>query len=220
MRKGRSQALTIQLRLPMNRRAFLQTGILAASTFSLGCTLLHGADKKLGRHSLTEFKEITEKARAKVAALKPTGKPLSEKDKMLILEMAIGGMLQLQLSKVTFQKSSSEDVRVYARAELEEQEGMAEKLKEIAVGAKNVTLPTALDDEGKKKTARLEELSGSELDREFLSTVGIQGHESLKATMTKVSNSADDTTLKTVAKLSLPLIAIHLEVSRSEAATV
>jgi putative membrane protein len=197
------------------RREFLQTAILTAAGVTLITPLTRAAAGYVGRLPAPEFVKLNADAGAKMAGVKPDKAALSKDDDMLIKEIAMGGAMQLELSKVAVTKASSEDVRIYAQAEVDEQTGLSAKLKEIAT-AKGVALPEGPDDETKKMVTKLQEKSGKDFDRAYLKEVGVEGHEKLKKTMTKVKAGATDGTLKVVADLALPLIETHLQAAQDE----
>jgi putative membrane protein len=174
-------------------------------------------DSKVGKLEPAEFKKINSEAGAKVKALKTDDKAVSDSDKQLVEEIALGGMLQLEASELALKKTRSADVRLIAEAEVEEQKGLAAKLKEFAA-ATGIKLPDALKDRGKKLMGDLKEAKS--MDRSYLEECGIKGHEALKKTMTKVKKEAEDPMLKALAEAALPLIEVHLTVAKDEMKTL
>ncbi|MEA3212403.1 MAG: putative rane protein [Chthoniobacter sp.] len=199
----------------MKRRNFITTATLATAGAVLGPNLFAAHDGKIGKIDPAEWTKINMEAGEKVKAIKPGAEKLSDGDQNLMLEIAAGGMMQLELSKAALAKATSADVKAYAQAEVDEQTGLAAKLKEIA-GAKGVTLPEAPDDKTKKAVEKLNAKSGADFDREYLQESGVDGHQALEKTMSKVESKAADATLKTVASTALPLIKTHLQAARDE----
>jgi putative membrane protein len=199
----------------MNRRSFLQTSALAAASVTFTSVVARAADGKVGKHDPAEWDKINKAAAQKVAAIKPTGDPLSDDDQKLMLEIAAGGMMQLVVSKVAVEKATDADVKLLAQAEVEEQTGLSAKLKEIAT-AKKVTLPEAPDAKTQDMLKMLNGQSGAEFDRAYVEQSGVKGHQALNATMEKVESKAKDAALKALAAAALPLIKTHLEASRAE----
>ena len=74
-------------------------------------------------------------------------------------------------------------------------------------------------DEFKKINAELEK-GGEESDRGYLKRSGVDGHQKLMKTMTKVKMNAKDTFLKALAENALPLIEIHLTVAKDEVSSL
>lgn len=169
----------------------------------------------IGNISMEEFMRINAEGGAKVAAITPTSAPLSRDDQKMMLEVAMGGMMQLEVSRAALGKVTSPEARTLAQAEVEEQTALGEKLKEIAA-AKNVTLPTEPDSKTRSMIAKMQERSaGMDFDRYYVRESGVKGHEKLDKTMSKVQSRAADETLKTLAATALPLVRTHLQVSRA-----
>ncbi len=199
----------------MKRRLLLRSAGFTAMGLSIGVSTAKD-DSKVGKLSAENFKKANADAGAKVKALKPDSAALSEEDKELLDHIAIGGMMQLQASTLALEKVESADVKLIAEGEVEEQKGLAAKLKEFAA-AKNLKLPTELNDKGRKMLSELKENTES-VDRKYLEESGVKGHEELRKTMTKVKSEAKDPMLKALAETALPLIETHLSVSKDELA--
>ncbi|MEA3213551.1 MAG: putative rane protein [Chthoniobacter sp.] len=199
----------------MNRRNFITTATLVTAGAVLAQNAFAAHDGKIGTIDAAEWTKINLEAGEKVKAIKPGAEKLSDADQKLMLEIAAGGMMQLELSKAALAKATSADVKAYAQAETDEQTGLAAKLKEIA-GVKGGTLPETPDDKTKKAVEKLNAKSGEDFDREYLQESGVDGHQKLEKTMSKVESKATDATLKTVASIALPLIKTHLQAARDE----
>jgi putative membrane protein len=172
-----------------------------------------GSTTMVGKESAQEFDSQNKKGAAAVSAVSPTNAKLSSADQSLMMEVAKGGMMQLEVSKVAQQKATNPEVRQLAQAEVEEQTGLSAKLKEIA-DAKGVTLPTTPDAETQAMVTKLQGMSGAELDRMYVMESGVKGHEKLDKVMSKVESSASDASLKGVAKAAHPLVKTHLKVAK------
>ena len=202
----------------MNRRQFIGTATLATTALAF-TQMAFAAPGMMGKLSPDDFDKINKKGNTQLAALEPTKEPLSEADTKLLMEVAMGGMMQLQLSQVAVKKATSPDVMMYAKAEVEEQTGIKAKLMEVAK-AKGVALPKATSEKAAKELTKLEELSGAEFDKAYLKESGVAGHKMLQATMTKVEAKAQDATLKAMAMTALPVIKMHLQVAEDELSDV
>jgi len=172
-----------------------------------------GSTNMVGRESQQEFNNQNKKGAAAVSAVSPTTAKLSSADQSLMMEVAKGGMMQLEVSKVAQQKATNPEVRQLAQAEIDEQTGLSAKLKEIA-DAKGVTLPDTPDAETQAMVTKLQGMSGAELDRMYVTESGVKGHEKLDKVMSKVESSASDTSLKGIAKAAHPLVKTHLKVAK------
>lgn len=199
----------------MNRRHLLLTAPLATACLAFPHLLRAAQDGKVGKHSADEWTELNRKADAEVKAIKPDSADLSAADQQLVLDIAAGVILQLELSRIALVKATRVDVKDYARAEVAEQTSLAEKLKEIA-GAKGLAIPETPDEKTQKALDEFTRTSAADFDQTYLEKVGIEGHESLALTMGKVQTEAGDPALKQLAMVALPLISVHLQAARDE----
>jgi len=199
----------------MNRRHCILTTTLAAAGSALTPWAFAAHDGKIGAIEASEWTRINREAAEKLKAIKPDSTELSKADQELLTEIAIGGMIQLELSRVAAANATSGDVKAYAEAEVEEQTGLAAKLKEIA-GAKGAILPELPADKMKEAIDKMKAVDAPEFDAVYLGASGVDGHQGLEATMKKVQSSADDGILKQVAETALPLIRIHLQAAKDE----
>ncbi|WP_341408127.1 DUF4142 domain-containing protein [Luteolibacter soli] len=202
----------------MTRRFLLKSGGFTAVGLALSLPASAKDDGKPGKLDANAFTKANEQAGAKLKALQSDASSLSKGDKSLVDEIAFGGMMQLQASELALDKSKSADVKMIAKAETEEQKGLASKLEEFAK-KKGVKLPTELNDKGRKLLADLK-ASGDGFDRAYLEGSGVNGHKELRKTMSTVRDKAADPMLKALAEIALPLIEIHLTVSEDEVETL
>jgi putative membrane protein len=200
----------------MNRRFLIKSAGFTAMGLSLSAVAIGADDSKPGKLDAAEFKKINTEAGAKVDALKPDSSKLSDADKNLAGEIALGGMMQLKAAELALETSKSPDVKLIAEGEAGEQRGLAAKLKEFAA-TKDIQLPGDLDEKGQKLISEIKD-AGDKFDRAYLEKSGVAGHEELKKTMTKVKAEAKDPLLKALAETALPLIEVHLTVAKDEVA--
>jgi putative membrane protein len=195
---------------------------------ALLCAAVNGQDNsstmtpkngKIGNVTVANFQQANQKGNQAVAAVKPNSTPLSSEDQQLMTEVANGGQLQLALSKAALPKVQSPEAKLLAQSEVEEQTGVAAKLKEIAT-AKGVTLPEGPDAKASTTISALDAMSGVAVDAYYVKESGVNGHVLLEQTMTKVKSSAKDPALKQLADATLPVIRMHLQVSRAVSQTM
>ena len=180
----------------------------AQSTSRSGAT-----GETIGSMSREEFDQINDKGAATVAAITPSSDSLSQSDEQLMLQVAMGGMMQLEVSRIASENATDKEVLVMAEAEVEEQTGLSDKLQEIA-DAKGLTLPSEPDAETQALVERLENLSSDEFDREYMQQSGVTGHEQLDEVMSRVQAEAEDPALRELAAAAHPLVLTHLQISR------
>jgi putative membrane protein len=169
---------------------------------------------KIGNMTIEAFNSVNAKGNQTVSAITPTSTALSAADKQLLTKIATGGQRQLAISQAVLANVTNPQVKLLATSEVEEQTGIAAKLKEIAT-AKGATLPEGPDAAAQQLVTQAQNLKGAELDAFYLDQSGIKGHELLQQTMTTVSTTAKDPTLKELAVGTLPVIRTHLSVSKS-----
>ena len=201
--KNNVLASALLLAITMTTGAFAQQNSMPAG----------GSTMMVGKESKAEFDRMNKKGAAAVAAVKATSAQLSAADKDLMMQVAMGGMMQLEVGKVAVQKATNEAVRQLAQAEVEEQTGLSAKLKEIAA-AKGVTLPATPDAATQSMISKMQTASGSEFDKMYVQESGVNGHEKLDTVMSTVESGAGDKSLKDLAKAAHPLVKAHLKVSR------
>lgn len=176
-------------------------------------TMNTGSTTTVGKESKAEFDRMNQKGAAAVSAVPATAAKLSSADQNLMMQVAKGGMMQLEVSKIAAQKASNAEVRQLAQAEVDEQTGLSAKLQEIAT-AKGITLPTTPDAETQATLTKLQSMTGMSFDRMYVTESGVKGHEKLDKVMSTVHSSASDASLKGVAKAAHPLVKAHLKVAR------
>lgn len=184
---------------------------------SLGVTAASAKPGMIGKMPAADFAKVNKEAGAKVEAITAGGKALSKGDAALLKDIATGGMMQLEVSRLAVKMAKSDDVRTIAQAEVEEQTVLGAKLKEIAK-AGGAELPEEPDATTKEMVAKLKAKSGADFDKAYLEESGVEGHELLKSTMNRVREKADDAAIKNIATTALPLIETHLQVSKDEMA--
>ncbi len=166
----------------------------------------------IGNMSREQFDVANENAAQTVAAVNPTIESFSESDWQLLLQVAVGGTMQLELSRVAADMATDEEVLALAKAEVEEQTGLSDKLKEFA-DTKSLTLPSKPDEKTQEMIKHLQNLPGAEFDLAYVRASGVMGHEKLDAVISKVEAEAADPDLINLAAAAHPLILVHLQVS-------
>lgn len=167
----------------------------------------------VGRTSKMDFERMNKEGASMVSAITPSSAKLSKMDEDLMMQVAMGGMMQLEASRIAVQKASSPEVREMAQAEVEEQTGLSAKLQEIA-SAKGITLPSKPDAKTQAMLAKMQAMSGAALDRHYVQAHAVKGHEMLDRVMSKVESKGQDANLMAVAKAAHPLVKTHLKVAR------
>lgn len=167
----------------------------------------------VGRTSKMDFERMNKEGASMVSAITPSSAKLSKMDEDLMMQVAMGGMMQLEASRIAVQKATSPEVREMAQAEVDEQTGLSAKLQEIA-SAKGITLPSTPDAKTQAMLTKMQGMSGAALDRHYVQAHAVKGHELLDRVMSKVESKGQDANLMAVAKAAHPLVKTHLKVAR------
>lgn len=172
------------------------------------------AGSMIGNMSRAEFDRLNAEGNAKVAAIKPTSTPLSKADQKLLAQLAMGGLMQLQMSQAALDRVQRDDVKVLAQSEVEEQTGVSAKIQEIVSAKGMQPMSTELSAATTQIQERMAATSGTELDRYYIRNSGVKGHEGLMATGQKILSKAQDPALKALAAATAPVIKMHMQVSQ------
>lgn len=170
---------------------------------------------RVGKMRVSAFDEANARGAQAVAAIIPSNTALSSADQSLMNQVAVGGMRQLKISQAVLEKASSDEVRVLAQSEVEEQTMVANKLNEIA-RAKGAALPPGADAETMALVDRIRNMTAEEVNLFYIRESGIRGHELLRETMKMVNRTADDDDLESLAEATLPVIKTHLKVAKQQ----
>lgn len=184
-----------------------------SNTGTMSSEMMTASGDTIGNLPRAEFERINAQGAATVAAITPTSDKLSRSDEKLMMEVAMGGSMQLEVSRAALSKVTSADAKYLAQAEVDEQTALSSKLREIAT-AKGVTLPAEPNPKAQSLISKMDGKSGMELDTYYIKESGVKGHEKLEKTMSKVQARAADPNLKALASAALPLVQTHLQVSR------
>lgn len=196
----------------MNRRLLLSTSFaLAAAALPLAAQ----TSSSPGGMSAVQLERVNDLALRDLIDLRPTADVFSEPDLALFQQIALGSMLQLELSRAAAVRSQASDVRQMAQTMVNQQSVLADKLKEIAE-AKGANLPSTVDPAGQRRIAELQALSGRELDSAYLREAGVATQQEFVKTLNKVRTEARDATLRKLAGLMLPLTRIHQQAAEGE----
>jgi putative membrane protein len=143
---------------------------------------------------------------------------LSAHDKMFMRKAAQGGLEEVELGQLVSQKTQNDDVKQFAQRMVQDHTRANEELKALAQ-QKGVTLPTDLDAEGKAMKAKLEKLSGDQLNKAYMHGMVLDHNKDVHEFRTE-SKMAKDSDLKSWAEKTLPTLEDHLRQAKTDAAKV
>ncbi len=140
---------------------------------------------------------------------------LSAKDKAFVKKAAQGGLEEVELGKMVAEKAKSQDVKDYAQKMVDDHTKANDELKSLAQ-QKGLTLPTDMDAQGKAVKARLEKLSGEQLDRAYMQSM-VKDHTKDVSEFKQESTMAKDSDVKSFAGKTLPTLQEHLKMAKQVA---
>jgi putative membrane protein len=140
---------------------------------------------------------------------------LDQEDRTFLGEAAIGGMAEVELSKIA-QKSANADVKRFAERMIEDHTRANEQLASIAAGL-GVEMPKTLDSEHERMRAKLQALHGKAFDDQYMHDM-VEDHDKAVRLFQQEERSGHNTELKQFAQGTLPTLEEHqkmaLELSR------
>jgi putative membrane protein len=140
---------------------------------------------------------------------------LSAKDKEFVMKAAKGGMQEVELGQLVADKAQSDDVKQFAKRMVDDHSKANDELKSLAQ-QKGITLPTDLGADGKAMKAKLEKLSGAQLDKTYMQHMVMDHNKDVKEFQTE-SQNAKDSDLKSWAQKTLPTLQDHLKQAKDVA---
>jgi putative membrane protein len=125
---------------------------------------------------------------------------------------AISGMAEVELGKLALEKAKDAKVKDFASMMVKDHGKANEELKAIAK-AKNMTLPTSLDQEHQTKLEELRSKSGADFDKSYAAAM-VEGHQKTLALMEQGSN-LQNAELRGFAGKTSPVVKHHLDMINS-----
>ena len=133
--------------------------------------------------------------------------PASEQDAKWAVDVANGGMTEIELSKLAQTKATSQRLKNFANMMVTDHTAASDKLKQIAA-AKNIALPDKLSNDSQKKLDNLNKKSGKDFDKAYMDDM-LAGHKNAVDKFQKGSSDLQDADLKNFAAQTLPTIQMH-----------
>lgn len=121
-----------------------------------------------------------------------------------------GDQSDIQMGQVAQEKSQSNDVKQLAQKLVKDHTQMDEKWFKPLANQLGVSLPKGPSKKDKKMTQKMEALSGSDFDTQYL-TMMLKDHEKDLKEFKDEANSAQDPSVKQVAQQGAGVISQHLQ---------
>lgn len=177
--------------------------VMAVSALAFQACNGGNKDAKESADSLNMAKDTTTNTAA------TGGIAVDEADAKFTTEAAVGGMAEVEFGKLALEKSSNPQVKEFATMMVKDH-GMANTELMAIAKQKNITLPSTVDDEHKKKMEDLSKKTGTDFDKAYVSAM-VDGHKSTLKLMEDESKDGKDADLKAFATKTAPIVQSHLQ---------
>lgn len=125
-----------------------------------------------------------------------------------LVKAANGGMAEVALAELAKDKVASAAVKEFAGMMITDHGAANDKVKALAA-ARNVTLPTAPDDDHQKKATELGKKMGAAFDKDYVDAM-VKGHKETVDMFKNASTKITDPEVKTFIDNTIPTIEHHL----------
>jgi putative membrane protein len=132
-----------------------------------------------------------------------------KEDAETVVELASGGMMEVELAKVALQKATSSKVKAFAQMMIDDHTKANEELKSLA-NSKNIVLPATISDDHQKTINDVSEESGKKFDRKYMDVM-VEDHKKDIDKFQKLADKGNDPDLKAFAAKTLPTLMHHRE---------
>lgn len=142
-----------------------------------------------------------------------TGGAMMVSDTDFAMMAAQGGLAEVQMAQLAQQKATSKDVQKYAKQMIKDHTKANSNLMKIAA-KKQMTLPTAPNEEQMQMMSQLQNASGAEFDRMYMEMAGGAAHQKMLGLFQSEANNGTDAELKSFAAKTLPVVQKHLRMAQ------
>lgn len=155
------------------------------------------------------------------AALNPPGaaSQFNTTDRELVTQMALGGLYELEVSRLAAARATSGIVRSYAQMLLDHHAAANAELQQI-MQAKAYAPPATLPADKQAKLDQLRAMPADMFDRQYIHMAGIEGHIADVALFERGARDAADPDLKAWIAKTLPRLRGHLQQAQGIAGTL
>lgn len=135
----------------------------------------------------------------------------TDQDKQFLTKASQGGYDEIQLSKLAETKASNPQVKAFAHKMVVEHTALAARMQPFAQ-AWEQTPPTSLDPDHQAEYDKLNGLSGADFDKEYISALDKDHHETLDA-FTHEAQTTKDAKFKAAVLHGKSVVAAHTQMA-------
>ena len=129
------------------------------------------------------------------------------------VKAADGGMMEVALGRIAQEKAISQRVRDFGAMMVKDHSETNENLKHIATGLQ-VALPDSVGDDAKKEIDKLSKKTGKDFDKSYMDMM-VEDHEKDVAEFRRAADKCSDSTIKSFAAVTLPILERHLDSAKA-----
>ncbi len=137
--------------------------------------------------------------------------PTMSQDKDFVTQAALSDFTEITFSTLATQKATNPKVKAYAQKMITDHNQLEAEMKPVATKL-GVTPPTALDAQHQQLYDQLNQLSGADFDKQYMSAMDADHHKSLDLFKTE-ETSTQDKQLKPIVKKGEKVVAMHTEMA-------
>jgi putative membrane protein len=139
-------------------------------------------------------------------------------DSRFAMEAAQGGLAEVSMARVALERAANPDVKQFAQRMIDDHTKANGELMQIAQ-SKNMTLPTGPNAKQRATQARMETLSGTQFEREYLRHE-MKDHDKTVKLFERESTNGTDADLQALAARTLPTLHEHEQLANNTAEKV
>jgi len=122
---------------------------------------------------------------------------------------ANGSMMEVELGKIAQEKASSTRVKAFGEMMVKDHSEANQNLKSIATSL-NIALPDSVSDDAKKEIDKIKKKKGRDFDKAYVDMM-VEDHKKDIAEFRKCADQCSDSTIKSFAYNTLPVLEKHLD---------
>jgi putative membrane protein len=199
--------ITILKQLKM-KKIIMPVCLMALLTFGAGCGGNENADSTSTDSSTSTTTDI--KSDSPDATASSSGSDTSmTADREFVMEAASGGLMEVELGKIAASNAASAKVKQFGTMMVTDHTKANTELKAVAA-TKNITVPTAPNEEHQKHIDELKAKKGAEFDKAYVDLM-VEDHKEDVSKFENESKDGKDADVKAFATKTLPVLKKHLE---------
>ena len=125
-------------------------------------------------------------------------------DKMFLRKAVAGGLAEVQFGQLAAHKASSDDVKAFAQQMVTDHTALNQQLSPFADSI-GVMLPRKIDKQDQAELDKLNTLTGSAFDTEYLTLMVRDHHQDLREFRLEIASTTDDDLKATVARAAFQI---------------